>query len=658
MTGNNGEKENLTDTGSKPTPEEYGLELGVEFNLPFITPYNDGLSKKQKEDKELYELLHADGLDHGPTISQLVAMRRLDGQARALYRLLTLPIRAALTKSTFVPADGGEAEAEFIDLQFNLPPASGGMSVTFHKFMAQLLQALFDGFAPFEQVYDYADFGPLKGKYVLRKLGYRQPDTITIIEDEDGHFQGFRQRAYRAGKVVDVHIPRDRAFYYAAQEEERKYYGVSFFQSAFYHYDKKSKIYFLAHLAAQRSAVGTRVGSYPVNASQTDRRIFTQNLSNLSVAQWMTIPENFKVEMLKESGGFSFLDYINHHDNQMSKSILANFFDKDTGGGAGDAKLVSFGQPGDSMFVLMLRAIMDDIANQINHYIIPRLIDWNFSGGKYPKFQWAELTDEQKAAIQDSFDKLSVAGQASLVSPEFIRELEKKMADEMGLEIDWDEVEKREAQDKINQNLQQGLDANGQPLPLDASGNPIRPGQQTPDQQIQAFEQQNSSMPSSAPASAPTPAPGPTPPGTSPTNKKKTNVPLSSVEDDLLDMAAELIELARPAGERYVRTEQGAKRYGKSIGDQITRNEQTGGEGNQVTVVRLQSLKSQYDGFVSTGDKTHAMQTMKQLRRAVFEYTGSWKPSDFIKTMNKIGKGNKPKAPKKPEPKQTDTPTT
>lgn len=605
-------KDTNPDISAPPSKEELGVEIGVEFNLPFAQPYSDGLSKKDRENKELRELLREEGEDLGPTVSQLVAMRRLDGQARALYRLLTLPIRAALSKSTFVPAEGGEAEAEFIDLQFNLPPASGGMSVTFHKVMAQMLQGLFDGFAPFEQVYDYATYGPLKGKYVLRKLAYRQPSTITVVEDEDGHFQGFRQRAHQNGKMIDVHIPRDRAFYFAAQEEERKYYGVSFFQSAFYHYDKKIKMYYIAHLAAQRAAVGTRVGTIPANATANDKRVFSQNLSNLALAQWMLIPEGYKVDMLRESGSFPFLDYINHHNNQMSKSILANFFDKDSGGSS-DGALVSFGQPGDTMFVLMLRAIMDDIANSINHYIIPRLIDWNFSGGKYPEFQWAELTDEQKAIISDTFDKLSTAGQGVNVSPEFLRELEKKMAGEMGLEIDWDEVEEREAQEKEMMNLQQGIGPDGMPLPKDAMGNPIMPGQTSPDQVIQDFESQLSQ------AEEP--------------EEKAPPVKLSA-DDELLAMAGDLLQLA--SNERVVRTQEGADRYGVAIGQKIVPDAEGGKKENKVTVERLISLRAQYEGALSAGNETLANQLLEALKLAVYKYSGSWKPSTFISTMKSL----------------------
>jgi hypothetical protein len=61
----------------------------------------------------------------------------------------------------------------------------------------------------------------------------------------------------------------------------------------------------------------------------------------------MTIPADYKVESLKEFTGFDFLSYINHHNSQMSKSVLAAFFD-DSQGTGGDASLVDFGRQSDA----------------------------------------------------------------------------------------------------------------------------------------------------------------------------------------------------------------------------------------------------------------------------------------------------------------------
>lgn len=441
------------------------MESGVDQNLPFTMPYNpraDGTGRTTKE--EALQEISKDGFieDTGPSVRQLVTMRKQDGQARALYRLLTLPIRSALNTATFIPAEGGEKERDFIDQVFHLPSESGGMTVTFQRVMSQLLQAMFDGFTAFEKVFWIPEDGPLKGKITLKKLAYRPSETVTFITDKHGAFKGIRQQVVISGKTIDTFIPREYVFYYAAQEEERKFYGVSFFQSAFYHYDKKVKLYYTAHLAAQRAAVGTRVGTVPANASLNAKQTFSRMLANMSVAQWMTVPEGFKVDILRETGSFDFLNLINHHNSQMSKSVLASFFDQAQGGGSNDTSLVNFAQPGDEMFILMLRAVMDDIANQINHYIIPQLIDFNFKGGKYPKFAWGKLTDEQREAISSVFEKILSSGGAGNLPKEFVRALEQQQAETMGLEIDWDEVEAREEQEEVAEQEASAQQAAGQ----------------------------------------------------------------------------------------------------------------------------------------------------------------------------------------------------
>jgi hypothetical protein len=433
----------------KPRPN---IEVGFGDFLPFTEPYRGShLIHKYPE----------------VTIQQLVRMRQTDGQARALYRLITLPIRAALKSATFVPAqieEGGEEEANFIEQLFTLPPNAGGMTVPFTRIIAQMLQAVFDGFAPFEMVYQQPAKGPLKGKWTLEKLNYLPADTVKFLVTEKGSFDGFRQVTQKPnGRILDVKIPREASVYYAAQEEENKFYGLSYFQAAFYHYDKKVKLYYLMHLAGQRSAVGTRVGTVPEDHDVNELNAFRQGLSDLGVAQWMTKPENYLVELLKEGGSFDFLSYINHHNSQMSKSILAAFFDENQGTG-GDASLVDFGKQTDSLFVMMLQTIMDEIASIINHYIIPRFVDWNFNSGKYPEFRWGPFTDDDKDAIQDVFT--SLAGiQGGNFTREFFRETEKKMADKFGLEIDYETLEREEEEAAQTEAIDSGGELSPEGIP-------------------------------------------------------------------------------------------------------------------------------------------------------------------------------------------------
>ena len=430
----------------KPKQQEIGQEFGLRQNLPFTTTWTP--PKGQGETSN--ELWRPD--DDTPSIAQLVEMRRTDGQARALYRLMTLPIRSALKGVTWTPAEGGEKESEFIEQMFTLPPNGGGMTSSLNRVVSEMLLAVFDGFSAFEQVYHIPKYGPLKGKICLRKLAYRPSDTVTFLLDDSGGFNGFRQRAYFKGEAMDVGIPRDRAFYFAVQEEERPFYGVSYFQSAFYHYDVKKKLYWLAHLAAQNRAVGTRIGEVPPSATDLDKANFKAALEDFGVMQSMMLPPGFKVEHQFPGGTFDFMQLINHHNSQMSKSVLASFFDEQQGG---EKALVDFGRQSDALFLMALQAIMEDIAYVVNVHLIPKFVDWNFGSSKYPEFTWGAFTDEQKEAINETFNKLSTAGQTMTVSEDFMFELEKIMAEDLGLSVDYEKVAKEKEEAKALAKQQQ-----------------------------------------------------------------------------------------------------------------------------------------------------------------------------------------------------------
>lgn len=427
----------------RPGPEAQNFTVGVPYFLPFATPYRDS-----------WEVFREDPV----TISQLVTMRRQDGQARALYRLLTMPLLAAMKNAEVVPIAGqlgGDQEAQFCkDLLF-LPPSAGGMTHSWHRFVLQMLLALFNGFSAWEMIPWVPTVGPNRGLITLRQLGWRPAETLTFLLDGQGEFNGFRQRTFFQGRTIDVKIPKQTALYYAHEEAERPFYGVSMFESAFYHYDKKVKLYYIAHLAAQRAAVGLRVGTMPPNPAANDKNNFVRGLADLGLAQYMVLPSaDWMVQSLKEEGNFDYLGLINHHNSEMSKSILAQWFDQQQGGGQGDSSLVDFGKQSDVTFMMMLDGILEEMAEVISNHIFPQFIDWNFGTQKYPEFKWGPLTGEQKAAIQDTFDKLATAGQQANITPEFMLELEKNMAGEFGFDIDYDTIQKEQAAQKKMQQQQ------------------------------------------------------------------------------------------------------------------------------------------------------------------------------------------------------------
>lgn len=432
-----------------PVAPELNTELGITSPLPQVGSYEDfyGLSTDGE--------IPRSGL---VSLDDLVLMLRRDGQARALLRLMTLPIRAALKEAEWVAPDDvedAEQEVEFANLMWSLPPQSGGMTVPVSKFLRQTLLALGHGFSCFEEVRHVPEKGPLEGMITLRKMALRDARTVKFKVDETGGFNGFIQRTSLNGKSIDVWIKPGKAWYYAANEEENPFYGVSMFEAAYQHYEIKRKLYYIAHLAAQFAAVPARVGEIPANFNLKDLQAFKQALMNFATNTAMTHPAGYKVDLKTASTGFDFLKLIDHHNRMMSRSVLAGFVDTEDRPALVD---IAKSDPNADMFVLALEATMNEIAESWTQHIMPKYIDWNFGTEKYPVFKFGALSEDDKGALKEAFTTVVTAGTLNC-TPEFVREVEKKLAGELGLDIDYDSIEKME---------EEAAQANAEKAQLDA----------------------------------------------------------------------------------------------------------------------------------------------------------------------------------------------
>lgn len=497
----------------KKAPDTDGSEMGVSSTLPTGT-WAEWLTIKDTGKSVIQARSNA-----ALSIQQLVEMRRNDGQIRALQRLLSLPILAATREAKWMPAKDGDAEADFANQMFSLPPQSGGMTVSQMKFMRQVLLAIVEGFACFEEVRQIPDTGPLKGKVTLKKLAHRDSQTIRFLVEDNGTFAGVRQIANVAGRSVDVAIPKEKVWYYAANEEENPFYGVSFFESAYTHYDMKRRLYYVSHVAAQFAAVPGRVGSVPVNATKKDIDAFRSAIEQFAFNTAMMHPEGFTVDFANQNTGFNFITLIDHQNAMMAKSVLAKFMED-----AGRTVLVenSSADPSADFFTMQLESIMDEIASSLTTYMLPKYIDWNFGTDKYPTFKFGPLNDATKDVIKELLQAVATVQSSKWTDP-FIRETEKKMADRLGLEIDYDEIEKKDEERHKIEEAQQQFEL----------------------QQIQQF--MNRRGPTAGPA-APA-APGQEVPATPAAEQAALSAASSGMKVSLSDLAREVLRLADEQGE-------------------------------------------------------------------------------------------------------------
>ena len=152
------------------------------------------------------------------------------------------------------------------------------------------------------------------------------------------------------------------------------------------------------------------------------------------------------------SGGVELLPFVQHHDTQMSKAVLAQVLDIGVESTSGSFNLSNTHL---DIFITNLGLIGDGIAAVLNEVLVPRLIDWNFGTGNYPKIEFVPFERDTKKFITELFHRIS-SSRTLNASPEFMVKLEEEMSKMIGLDIDFDNMQKRidDLTDRLNQDNQ------------------------------------------------------------------------------------------------------------------------------------------------------------------------------------------------------------
>ena len=373
-------------------------------------------------------LLNGEAIDTSKLkISDYVKMRQNDGTARALYSIMTMPVLALPWSLKADDEDTDETQADFAEDALRKPPHKGGMTTPMSLVIADMLRAILEGYRLFEVVWTVN----AEGNIVFRKIAPRDNQTLSLRYDSRGGFNGAKQYAYIGDSYTDVIIPVERCFLFTYGKEMNPLYGESAFIAAYQHYDEKRKLYYLGRLAAQALSIPPKVGKAPKGAKQDQMDSVAAALNNLvGVNSATVLPEGFDVLMGNMANGrFDVMGLINHHNAEMARSVLAHFMMLGTGSSTGSWAL---SQDQSDMFIMSLKSLVSSIEEHINSYLLPKLIDYNFESPKYPKFQFAELTDGMIGVLKDAF--LKIMDKAPEGIPDYVIEgIVERMADQLDI---------------------------------------------------------------------------------------------------------------------------------------------------------------------------------------------------------------------------------
>jgi hypothetical protein len=401
------------------------------------------------------------------SVADYIKMRQNDGTVASLYNILTLPILANTYAIRADDKDSGEEQAEFVRGNLMEPPNKGGMDVPLSLFLADSLRAVIEGFRLFEKIYELRG-----GKIVYKRLATRDSQTLTLMRGDDGGYNGAKQRTMFQNRWVDVEIPAWKTFLFTYGKDKNYLYGESAFKAASYHYNIKHKLYYLSNLSVQVGAIPPQVIKGPADTSTTDRNTILNAFRKLGVKTTAYMPNDFEREQIDAAKGrIDPLPLIDHHNSEMARSILAQFLMLGTQSQSVGSWALSENQS--DIFIIALKGLMQNLEDHINYYLVPDLIDLNFSTPAYPEFRFDDMTSDTKEIVRGAFEQLLKSGS---IREALVRGIEEQMADR--LEIDTEKIQK-EIDKEVKENPQpeqQPIDPKtGQP----AQPQPAKPVQQS-----------------------------------------------------------------------------------------------------------------------------------------------------------------------------------
>ena len=295
---------------------------------------------------------------------------------------------------------------------------------------------LIDGWSPHEIVWKIVD-----GNVRVDKISYRSVSSTKVKVDDVGDIEYYEQSVVRPGNVGPVVIPNDKVLHFVQGYEWNPIFGRSMFLQPYYHYENKHKLYFISHIAAQIRALRIRLIKAKQGTPKAKIEEFAKEVAKLGFNSTLNVPENFEVEFAEiGSDNVDLLPLIHHHDVQMSKAVLSQVIDVGVEDTTGSYNLSSTHL---DIFITNLELIAKYISNILNRDLIPKLIDWNFGTGNYPKVDFNPFDREDRKFLQAVFVRI-VGARKTNVTREFEVAAEEAVSDILKLDIDYENIRQRD----------------------------------------------------------------------------------------------------------------------------------------------------------------------------------------------------------------------
>ena len=345
-------------------------------------------------------------------------MRRTDAQVAATLKFVTLPILRTPKRldPNGAPDEVVRMVADDLDLPvIGMDPTTTGRKRdrwTFAQHLPLAMLSLTFGHMFFEQVYRIVD-----GRARIRKLAPRLPSTIAAINvAPDGGLIGIEQRPWMDpskpnATIKNIPIPVERLVAYVTDREGANWYGTSILRSAYKHWMLKDRLYRVQAMTIERNGMGvpvvegTQPGATPAQEAQAAQLASAYRAGDGAGGH---VPYGFRLRLVGVEGTLPDpLPAIQHHDESIARNVLAQFLML----GQTQSGSRALGDSFMDAFMLAEQAVMEQVIETANRYIIEDLVDLNFGPDvPAPRIVATEIGAEQSVTAEALEGLIRVGG--------------------------------------------------------------------------------------------------------------------------------------------------------------------------------------------------------------------------------------------------------
>ncbi len=370
------------------------------------------------------------------------------------------------------PGDNDTETAEFIESCFD------DMSLTWEDTLSEILTMLPYGYSYMELVYkrrggDSTD-ATKRSKYTDGRIGWRKwairsQHTRWMWDfDDNGGIRGMWQTQERGAPVL---IPIEKALLFRTTTHLGNPEGRSILRGGYRSWYFKKHMENIEGIGVERDLAGLPVALVPPellapNASAANQALFAaikEIVTNIrrdeqeGVVWPLAYDDNgrelFKLQLLSTGGArqFDIGSIVNRKNNEIAMAVLADFILL----GHEAVGSYSLSATKSSMFKTALKAWLDSIADVINTYAIPRLLNVNgMKPAAPPKLVFGDVGEVEIADLMSFVRETSAAGMTLFPSVEVVNNLRGKMRLPLLTE---DEIARRESEAKQAEALRRRL---------------------------------------------------------------------------------------------------------------------------------------------------------------------------------------------------------